>query len=625
MSTYLESVIANQKYQGNVVIKIGASTYFAIREPDSGLTIGSPHNRSIASLILNPTTIDPRKVSTTISSFSFRILDKDEVVTALILGDASNLIGQEVRIYLGRTGEDMAFADYFELPLTYIQKCEHGDNSYNFASTEQTERMTRPIYDYVSALGASLLVGTTIWTMRDDISDFPTSGFLKVDDEFVSYTGVDLSNNRFTGVVRGELNSIVTEHDINTDVILVETITDNPLTILLNILISGGGGGAYDVLEDGLGIDESLIDIDEIEALRDDLFIGHEFTLSLYDIPSALKYIETELLMPCGLRITNSRNSKITFAILDKARFVEEDDVINEDTITKFPKWSIDGIKVTNVIEVSWDYNEGTNQFQERTIFEDATSIATYGRSTSLKFSFKGLKTTLDGEELVEDFGSRLLARLAYPTPEVSLNTQIDKSLQNAGDKAYLVSSKIPAADGTLDFASNLEILSRSINHTTGDVQFKLAFTSYTNIRSGFIPPSDLITSYLSQSSINVVLGRGDYYMVGWYMRLWDEANNVYLADPPNMITEIELAGDDILTEGGDRIITEGGEAIVQESITEDTIHFEDAWATDLSTGQYRIRFADYDDVAESQKRYGFLSDDDNNFDDGKPSYKVTY
>lgn len=625
MSTYLEEVIATKKYTGNVVIQIG-SDYFAIRQPDSGLVIASPKNKMVASLTINPTTIDIRKVTTTIASFSFRLIDKDNFITNLVLGDARNLIGQDVRVFLGRSGIDMPFADYYEMPVTYIQKCEHGDNSYAFSSNEQTERMAKPIYAFKTALSGDILVDTTSITAREDVADFPTSGMLKIDDELMSYTSLDLVNNRFDGVIRGELNSVPATHEANADVVFAETVTGNPLDIILMLLVSGGGGGTYDTLESGLAIDEALIDVAEIEALRDELFTDYEYTLTFYTIDSALKYIETELLMPNGLRFTNSRNSKVTLAILDKARFVEETDIIDEGTITKFPKWSIDGTKVTNRVEVSWDYEQGTNVYQKRDIYEDADSIALYGAQTPLKFSFKGIKEDLDGQNLVDDFGTRLVARLATPTPEITINTHIDKSLQTIGDKAYLQSSKIPAADGTLNFGSDLEIISRSINQTTGDVQFKLAFTSFTNIRSGFIAPSDIITSFISQDRVNVSAGRGAYYMAGWYMRLWDEANNVYLSDAPNKIVSIQTEGTGLLTEAGDTLVTEAGEDLLYgDTSTEDTINFEDDWATILVDNAYRIRFADYDEVIASQKRYCFISDDGNDFDDGTPTYRITY
>ncbi len=627
MSTaYVDEILNNKKFTGNIVIQVG-DTYFGIRSPDSGLVIDSPYDKSVVSLTLNPTSVDVLKVTTTISSFTFRLSDKGNIITSLVLGDAQNLIGLPVTIWLGRSGTGMAFSDYFALPLTYVQKLDHADNTYSFSCSTSAQRMDRPIYAFTSATAVDLLVGTTIWTMRDDLTNFPTSGFLKIEDEFVSYSGVDLVNNQFTGVIRGELNSVPAAHAQFTDSVLVETVTDNPLNILLKILVSGGGGSAYDVLQDGLGIDNTLVDIADIESLRDDVFLGDQFTLSLYSIDSALKYIEDEILMPNGLRLTVSRNSKISVAVLNSARFVEETDIIDEDTITKYPKWSLDGVTVTNEIQIQWDFNEATQVFEKYSVFTNTDSITLYGASSPLALAFKGIKSALSGAALINAFGAKLLDRLSLPTPVIQVNTQLDKSIQNVGDKAYLVSSKIPAADGTLNFASDLEIISRSINQTSGDVQFKLAFTSFTNMRSAYIAPSDLITTFISQSRVNVTLGRGSYYLVGWYMRLWDELNQVYCADPPNKIIAITDAGKYLLTQGGDKIVTQAGEGIeLEQDATEDTITFLTDWATTLvAGGRYRIRFADYDDAVDSQKRYGFISAGGANFPDGKPTYKVTY
>lgn len=596
MSTdYLTEVAAQKKYVGNVVILINGQ-YFAIRKPDSGLEIAKPFDRCIQSLVLNPTTIDLRRVTTTIASYSFKLVDKYNVITAIMQGDGAPIANAQVDIWLGRSDVDMDFSDYYKLPTTRVSKITHQDNSYNISSTEETDRMDRPIYAGKSATAVDILAATTIITMRDSLANFPSPGMVKLEDEFISYTGIDTPNNRFTGCVRGELGSTPADHEALSDALQVETLTDNPLNILLKLLISGGGGGSYDTLQSGLGISESLIDVSDIESLRDSLFDGDEFTLSFYSITSALKFIETELLTPNNLRFKTSRNSKISVAVLDKAVFVDATDLIDEDSITKYPQWTVDITKITNSLEIQWDYDEPTNQFRQRTVATNDDSIAAYGESTPLKFSFKGIKARLDGQTLVDDFTKHLLDRLSTPTPEIQMNTQIDKSLQNIGDKTLVESSQIPSANGTLNFASELEIVSRSINVTNGDVQFKLAFTSFTNIRSCYIAPSDSIASVISQKKITVGAGRGTYYSVGWKMRLWDSIGLAYEPDIINTINDV----------------------------TGDTITFENDFVTTLDA-DHKIKFADYDDVSDSQKRYCFISDGGANFADGKPTYKVTY
>lgn len=597
MTTYISEVATQKKYVGNVVIRFNGQ-YFAIRNPDSGLVIGAPFDKCLQSLVLNPTSIDLRRVTTTIASYSFKLIDKDEVITAIVQGNAAALVEATVEIWLGRSNVAMDFADYFKLPDTKISKLDHADNAYSFSATEETERMARPIYDAKSALAVDILAATTTLTMRDSLADFPATGFIKIDSEFMSYSGINFGLNQFTGVIRGELGSTPVAHTANTTAFQTETVTDNPVSILLKILTSNGGGGAYDVLQDGLGISASLIDIAAIEAIRDTLFLGQQFTLSLYNIDPALKFLEEQILMPCNLRFTYSRTSKITLAILDKAIFVEETDFIDEDTITKYPKWSVDGSKVANSIEVQWDFFEPTNTYRQRTVAEDAASIALYGKKTALKYSFKGIKASLDGQTLVDDFTTHLLDRLSTPTPEIQISTHIDKSLQTIGDKSLIESSQIPNQDGTLNFASELEIVSRAINITNGDVQFKLAFTSFTNIRSCFIAPSDSIQTVISQKKVTIPAGRGALYSPGWKIRLWRIVDQTYMPDAINTI----------------------------DTVVGDTITFLNDFTTILTgPNNYKLKFADYDDVAESQKRYCFVSDNGANFVDGKPTYKVTY
>ena len=151
MTAYTSQILTQKKFVGNVVILI-AGVYYAIRQPDSGLSISSPYSRAVSNLQLNPTCVDVRRVTTTISSFTFSMIDLSQIITSVILGDAANLIGQEVRIWLGHSNSsgnpslDMPFSDYFELPRTYIKKIDRTENSYNFTTTEQTDRMSKEIF-----------------------------------------------------------------------------------------------------------------------------------------------------------------------------------------------------------------------------------------------------------------------------------------------------------------------------------------------------------------------------------------------------------------------------------------------------------------------------------------------
>lgn len=596
MTDYVTEVQAEKKFVGNVVIQID-SNFFAIRQPDSGLSISAPFDRCIESVVLNPTTVDPKRVTTTISSNSFKLVDIDLAISALVQGRARNFIGKECTIWIGRSFVGMDFADYLQLPKVRISKASHPGNAYTFSATEDTDRMQRPLYDAELRLAVDIVSGTTVIDVEGELADLPSSGLVKIDDEFISYAGVDLIEEQLTGCIRGELNTTPAAHSAGAAVLQAENTTDNPLDLLLKILTSGGGGGAYDVLQDGLGISESLIDVAEIEALRDEKFDDLVFPLTLYSIENALKVIENEILAPLNLRFTYSANAKLSLVLLDRAVFAEETASMNEDSITKFPTWDADGTQIVNVLKIQWDYSEASKRTLRSQTFRDEDSIAAYGERQPLSFTFKAVRDAYGGEDLVTDFATRLLVRLSQPNPVVSLNTHLDKSLQNIGGKTFVESSQIPASDGTLNFANEMEIVSRAINIQTGDVQFKLAFTSFTDIRSGYIAPSDLIEAVTSQKRVTLPAGRGTYYRAGWKMRLWDEVAVAYLPDAVNTI----------------------------ESVVGDELIFANNWTTALVPADQRLRFADYEDSVSTQKRYCFVSDGSNNFDDGGAPYRVTY
>lgn len=601
---YTQEVREQKRITPNFVIKT-AGTFFCARKPDSGLDILPEFIGTVSSVILNPTQFDIRRVSTSIASYSFRLLDKNGIVTGFVDGDANVFIGQDVEIWIGFTkiqdeqgnwiGEPMDFADYYKLPLTKTRACEFSDRSYNFRSSEGTDRMNRELFQAKTRLDVFIQSDTTTISCRDDLSAFPDAGFIKIENEFISYTAKDLVLKRFTGCIRGEFGSVPVTHDELSDVFFVQSVTANPIDLLLQLLTSGGGGGTYDVLDDGLGIAEGLIDIAGIEAIRDEFFADEQVSFKLYQMENALKFIEEQILAFENLRFTQSQNSKLTLAVLDQAKFVTTPEVIDESTIVGQPRWSVDSEKIVNVVDVNWDFNEVTGKYLQVSQYVDQPSIDKYGRRNSLKYSFQGIKESLGGQAIVDKFADRFLQRLSTPTPEIQLTTQLDRSLKNIGDKTILETSSIPAKGGTLNFSNEIEIASRAINYQTGDVTFKLQFTSFTLTRSAYIAPARLITAVTSQKQIGIAAGGGDYYEVGWRLRLWDETLQAYTADSFNEIADI----------------------------TGDVITFANDWTTVLTPGNFRLKFPDYDDASDSQKRYCFISDGGLDFADGKRAYQI--
>ncbi len=592
MTTYSEALV-DKKFRPNIVVYLKGE-YFSVHQPDSGLTIDSDKVGMVKSLVLNPTTVDPSRPSTTISTINFSLLDKGGVVTALFLEEENYLQNEEVLVYLGRVGKNMAFADYFLLPRCYISRCSKNDGSWNFATQEKKDRINRAVFSASTKLDAQILADTTEITVQD-ITKLTESGLVKIENEFISYTARDLVNGRITGCIRGERNTIPAIHNLGKDVYQADEIQANPIEILISLLVSSGGGGIYDTLIDGAGIDESLIDVDQMEDVRDQLVAGIEFDLALSNISSLQSFIETEILYPLGLRLRTNANSKIGLAVLNRTYFDIDTTEYNHDNIKNNPAFDVSDSKIVNKVKVNWAWSDAQADYLKVYEQQDAASITAFGEEL-LEISMKGPQESLGGLEIVTDVADQFIKRFSAPRPEISLSMQMDASTALIGDKVNFSSALVVDIDtGLLGLEKDLEVVSRSINVQTGDVTTKLAFTWYSGMRQCFISPTDTIVTVTNQSRATLATGRGDLYRKDWVLKLWDNIAKDFVSSETNTISEI--IGDEIL--------------------------FTGAWVATLNTNR-RFVFADYDQVTEQQKKYCFIANGSSNFADGKPPYQIT-
>jgi hypothetical protein len=590
------SEIVNKRFIPNVVI-LFKGVYWAIRQPDSGLTVAA-QRLAVEQVAINPTKVDPYAANTTINTYTFKLIDKDYAVTVLFDGVTKFFQNEQVSIWIGRCGVDMPFADYLKLPDTFVKSVSKDGSAYSFKTTEAKDRLNRPAFNEKNKLEVDIVIATTEIdaAVTIDPARFPAAGLIKIEDEFISYASLDLINNRFSGCIRGEKNSIPADHNAGATIFLVTEITENPVDVLLQCLISSGGGGAYDVLPDGAGVDETLINVTKFEQIRDEFFTAQTYELLLYGIDNILNYLEEEILFPNELRIISDNTSKISLVILNRKIFDDDQPVINHDTIIKQPAYEVTDSEIINVVEVEYDFSEGSGKYRKLIILEDADSITDFGKRDALSLKLKGVQQALDGANIATDIAQRFLNRFSYPKPEISFSTHLDKSLILLGDKPEVVSATLPSDTGELNFAESLEVIERGINWKTGDVKFKVAFTSFTGIRECYLAPSDTVVSFTTQKSLTVGSGRGALYRPGWKMRLYDNTARDY-ADL--QVNEISTVVGDVVT-------------------------FVDDWTTTLLNTVHRIMFCDYDDAVDSQKRYCFISDDGLNFMDGRKSFQIT-
>ena len=96
----------------------------------------------IKKLTLNPSQIDRKKVTQSISSYSMRL--KPEAPFVQLLKDKTSLLMNEtVEIWVGRVGIDLDFSGYQKLNDTKIRTMSYKDGSWNIRRREAYDLMTK--------------------------------------------------------------------------------------------------------------------------------------------------------------------------------------------------------------------------------------------------------------------------------------------------------------------------------------------------------------------------------------------------------------------------------------------------------------------------------------------------
>jgi len=590
MAQYNDLLLSDKTYLPNIVLKM-LGEYFSLRQPDSGLTIDSDKNGTIQNVSLNATSIDALRPTSVINTNTFRIIDVQECITKLFQNNDSIFQGVLVETWIGRCNVGLDFADYFKLPDTYINKLTKLAGVYTFTTREAKDRLSKGAFTIQNKLSGNILAATTIITLQD-ASSFPISGLCRVGDEFFSYNGI--TGNNLQNCVRGEYGTTPANHDLGSDVFVAQFIEDNPINIFLQLMVSSGGGSVYDVLPDGAGIDQALIDIAEFEDVRGTYFSGQDYRFILWNVDNLRTFIENEILYPCGLRLRTNNNSKIGCAVLNHPIINLDNTEFSHDNITSNIGYSVDENKIINKFLIEWDFSDATQSYLQVTQYQDDDSITEFGERKPLVLKFKGIRDALNGQSIVDQIADEFINRFSYPKPVLDLSSHLEQHLWLLGEKPFLESTQVPTPNGDLNFGENVEVIERAINFNTGDVRFKLQFTQFTGIRVCYLCPSDMIVTVISADEFEIAAGRGAEYRVGWVLRLYNKQTNTYEPDSPRTISEING----------------------------DIIKFDTPFLSSITAGIHMLKFADYDEVNEQQKKFCFTGCG-SDFDDGKPQYKI--
>lgn len=587
------SEVAKNEFTLNVIIEI-AGEYYGTYQPDSGLVIDK-RNLVLDDLNVSGTTLDLRTISTPVGGVNFKLKDEDEYITIKIMQDDSQFIQKEVKVFVGFITGSFDFSQYKNISNVRINSVTKITNGYSIRAKEVTDLLTAAPYNVSDILNTNLIPVSTTLTL-EDASEYPLQGLIRIGAEFIRYDGI--VGDTLQNLARGQVGSTAANHEIGAEVFYVtEVVAQNPIDAILQLIISKNGDnslGEYDVYAKGLAIPEALVDVAKFEQVRDDNFQGEQFTLYMFNQNNTLRYIEAELLRATNTRLF-SKDGIISISLLDQVDAAATVPTVSEDSIIETPTWQLGSDKLVNVINIRYDYDDVSGKFNKSRTFRDEESIEKFGEKKALKLRFRGVKAALDGDDIVNNRGNRLLLRLSTPRGKITVRSFFDQSELNVGDKIVLEHRYLPKQGGSLGVTDQLEIMSKSLDLKQGRVSFRLEYTSFTGIRLAYIGPSPKITAVIDQKTFEVP--DGSCYVAGMALRLFDKVTATYYPDVINFI----------------------------EEVNGNTITMANDFTTILTTN-ITVKMADYNSNSNVQNsRYASIGENSGKFDDDTKSYQIIF
>ena len=551
-----------------IVIRIAGKTY----SDKTPIGITPDYIGVLKNIRLPALSINLRRASVPTFSLSFDLVGiADEIV-----GRENYLLFQRVEAFL--FGDDEDFSQAKMLPSSYISAIGHDELTFKFSTVNSEQLLSRPLRLPQSTLTQEFTEASTLIAAEQD---FPNSGFVKIGSEFIEYETRD--GQELRSLRREVLGSDRSSADIGEAVELVLGLRGNPVDILLGLLMSQGEGGEYDSLMAGLGLGESVVDIESFETVRDTFFTGWEFDFFITSIPKLSDFIQQEILQATGTRFVD-REGKIALVALGQTEFDPiETQVLTDRRILKHGGVSVKFSDIVNSIKFEFGYLPGSGRYTQSREFLHAASIKEFGLTEQVTYRFKGIHDL----RLIQSLVERFFARFAFPSPEIKVES-VDIDLE-IGKTIILRSDFISGAWGKR-INRPLEILKKSIEIVSQKATLTLAFTNFITGRVALISASPKITSH-DIKTIDVESSKG--FDIGFRVRIFDRDTQEYV---PGIFTVQEINNNAILL---DR-------------------------AHGLGVGDYFLSFADYPDCTETQRLYAFINQGDENFEDGEIYYQIT-
>jgi len=376
-------------------------------------------------------------------------------VTVTVIGDERfhqllPLIKKEEHVQLLGGFEGIPETDFTSLITGLVEDCEESDHGlwkikindlryYKIAQVMRSFGATH-LDGAIAAGDAIIAVDSTDGSIIGDKGFHDPAGAgdgltyaLLIDDEILVPTGY--TANSFTGCARGQYGvaggSAASTHDDGAQVRELIIIEDNPVNLFLKLMCSTGAGtnGDYDVWESdqGLGVDQSLIDIEKYERERNRFIPTDTLRFVLKEpIDDFKSWSEGQIFRVMNAYPVVSGDGAISL-VLYHMPFAEDPDEFTESHFTRFSGWSRGLKEVVNNAHVKYDKSVIDGEYKLQRFDLEASSINRHGLSKAWKLESDGLYSDLQAEAIVERLITRMFLR--YADGPVSFRARIDFGL----------------------------------------------------------------------------------------------------------------------------------------------------------------------------------------------------
>ena len=338
-------------------------------------------------------------------------------------------------------------------------------------------------------------------------------------------------------------------------------IRGNPINLMLALLLSDKGDGSntyYDYLAPGigLGIDQSLIDIERFEDIRDTYYPTTValFKFSIKARSQANDFFKQEFFKPLNMYPIIRGDGQYSASIYRPPLPPYGDIHIDEDTMVGIPKYSGNLSSMINEVQFSYDYGDGASDaFNQVAVYVDAISINNRGvGDRTLEINSQGIHSSeMDTSSFNERSSNRILNRYAIPPILVVCKLEFKNLTVEAGDILFVSNKFLPnLSTGNFDLENiPMEVVKRSVDWKRGSVTLSLLQTGYNNKQYAAISPRMNITSGIS--STQFVVDDVSNWLIGYKgsLMLYKERSVIYSNQYAKLIVDdVEITNIDTVT-----------------------------------------------------------------------------